>query len=106
MHKVVQHVDGKEAEEPRAVQRERGRGEAQDSHEHEQDAEHARRHLILVHHRPPCWDGAAGGPAVAVRTKARSTSATLQPWAMQPRGVKGASASKISLMLPTHASSR
>ena len=37
---------------------------------------------------------------------ARSTSATLHAWAMQPRGVYGASASKISLIEPTHASLR
>ena len=34
----------------------------------------------------------------------RSTSATLQAWAMHPRGVYGASASKTSLIDPTHAS--
>src|SRR5438874_8736344 len=37
----------------------------------------------------------------AVLTQQRSTSATLQAWATQPRGVKGGSASKISLMEPT-----
>ena len=42
----------------------------------------------------------------AVRTSARSSSATLQACAMQPRGVNGCSASKISLTEPMHASSR
>src|SRR6185503_5393393 len=42
----------------------------------------------------------------AVFTQHRSTSATLHAWAMQPRGVKGGSASKISLIEPTHASSK
>ena len=41
-----------------------------------------------------------------VFTQQRSTSATLQAWAMQPRGVYGASASKISLIEPMHASPR
>jgi hypothetical protein len=41
-----------------------------------------------------------------ISTQQRSTSATLQAWAMQPRGVKGASASKISLIEPRQASSR
>ena len=45
-------------------------------------------------------------PAHAVLTQHRSTSATLQAWAMQPRGVNGGSASKISLIEPTPASSR
>jgi hypothetical protein len=36
----------------------------------------------------------------------RSSSATLQAWAMQPRGLCGGSASKISLTLPTPASFR
>jgi hypothetical protein len=36
-------------------------------------------------------------------TQARSTSATDQAWAIQPRGRWGASPSKISLMLPTPA---
>src|ERR1700759_870788 len=36
----------------------------------------------------------------AVFTQQRRTSATLQAWAMQPRGVNGGSASKISLMEP------
>src|SRR5713101_2603159 len=36
----------------------------------------------------------------AVSAQARSTSATLQAWAGHPRGVKGASPSKISAMLP------
>src|SRR6266508_544331 len=40
----------------------------------------------------------------AVFTKVRSTSATLHACAMQPRGVYGGSASKISLIEPTHAS--
>src|SRR5262249_34317926 len=42
----------------------------------------------------------------AVRTQARSTSATLQAWATQPRGVYGSTASNTSLMLPMQASSR
>src|SRR5215471_17887629 len=42
----------------------------------------------------------------AVRTQARSTSATLQAWATQPRGVYGSTASNTSPMLPMQASSR
>ena len=42
----------------------------------------------------------------AVFAQQRSTSATLQAWATQPRGVNGASASKISLIEPTQASLR
>ena len=42
----------------------------------------------------------------SVLSQARSTSATLHAWAMQPRGVNGASASKISLIEPTQASPR
>ena len=34
-------------------------------------------------------------------TPARNSSATLQAWAMQPRGVNGGSASKISALLAT-----
>ena len=49
-------------------------------------------------------DGGETQPAVL--TQQRSTSATLQAWAMQPRGVYGASASKTSLIEPMHASSR
>ena len=37
---------------------------------------------------------------LSVRTSPRSTSATLQACATQPRGVNGASASKISLIEP------
>jgi hypothetical protein len=47
-----------------------------------------------------------GSPAEAVRTQLRSTSATLHAWATHPRGVKGGSASKISLIDPTHPSLR
>ena len=39
----------------------------------------------------------------SVRIHARSSSATLQACATQPRGVKGASASKISLIEPMQA---
>ncbi len=42
----------------------------------------------------------------AVLTQHRSASATLHAWAMQPLGVNGASASKISLIEPTQAWSR
>src|ERR1022692_1442480 len=42
----------------------------------------------------------------AVFTQQRSTSATLHAWAMHPRGIYGASASKISPIVPIHASSR
>ncbi len=42
----------------------------------------------------------------AVFTQQRKTSATLHAWAMQPRGRKGGSASKISLMEPTQPASR
>src|SRR5215471_21834379 len=42
----------------------------------------------------------------AVFAQHLNTSATLQAWAMQPRGAKGCSASKISLMEPTQASLR
>ena len=44
--------------------------------------------------------------ASAVRAQERSTSATLQAWATQPRGVYGLSASQISLIEPTHSSPR
>src|SRR5689334_13078451 len=44
--------------------------------------------------------------SVAVFTHERSVSATLHAWAMQPRGVNGASASATSLIEPTHASPR
>jgi hypothetical protein len=44
--------------------------------------------------------------ATAVFSKQRSTSATLQAWAMQPRGVNGGSASKTSLIEPRPASAR
>src|SRR5262249_35796359 len=47
--------------------------------------------------------GCYGG---AVLAHARSTSATLQACAMQPRGVNGGSASKTSLIDPMHASAR
>ena len=50
------------------------------------------------------WTTALFYPAVL--TQQRSTSATLHAWAMQPRGVNGASASKISLIEPMHASPR
>src|SRR5271165_3195946 len=40
----------------------------------------------------------------SVFTQQRSTSATLQACATQPRGVNGGSASKISLIEPRHAS--
>ena len=42
----------------------------------------------------------------AVLRRQRSTSATLQACATQPRGVKGGSASKISLIEPIAASPR
>ena len=51
-------------------------------------------------HRP------AGRRSWLVFSRHRSTSATLQAWATQPRGVYGASASKISLIEPMHASPR
>jgi len=41
-----------------------------------------------------------------VFNQARNTSATLHAWATHPPGANGASASKISLMLPTPASQR
>src|SRR5438270_8093685 len=41
-----------------------------------------------------------------VFTQARKTSATLQAWAMQPRGVNGGSASKISAIEPIQPSSK
>ena len=61
------------------------------------------------------WDGVPPFPETkcrgrnearypAVFTSDRSTSATLHAWATQPRGVYGGSASKISLIDPTHAS--
>ena len=49
---------------------------------------------------------AAGDWEDAVFSRHRSTSATLHAWATQPRGVYGASASKISLTDPTQAASR
>jgi hypothetical protein len=45
-------------------------------------------------------------PYSPVLTQQRSTSATLQACAMHLRGVKGGSASKISLIEPTPASSK
>src|SRR5712675_464429 len=45
----------------------------------------------------------ASAASVLVLTQHRSTSATLQACATQPRGVNGSSASKISLMEPTPA---
>ena len=59
--------------------------------------------------RPPRRPGCHGrAPDRRRRTPAslttrRASSATLHAWAMQPRGVNGASASKISLTEPTHA---
>src|SRR5207237_7278749 len=41
-----------------------------------------------------------------VFTRHRKTSATLQAWAIQPRGVYGASASKISAIVPTPTSGK
>lgn len=40
-------------------------------------------------------------PPPSISIQARSVSETLQAWAMQPRGVKGGSPSKISARLPT-----
>ena len=40
------------------------------------------------------------GLSSSVACQVRSTSATLQAWAIQPRGAKGACPSKISLTLP------
>ncbi len=51
-----------------------------------------RSNLHLVHLGDSC--------ASAVATQQRSTSATLQAWAIHPRGVYGSSASKISLIEP------
>ena len=48
------------------------------------------------------WDSAVA----SVRSHARSTSATVHACAMQPRGVYGSSASKISLSVPMPASLR
>ena len=45
-------------------------------------------------------------PSHRVAAQARRASATLQAWAGQPRGVKGASPSKISATLPTMKSLR
>jgi hypothetical protein len=49
-----------------------------------------------------CYAGSAGGRPVCglVFTQHRSTSATLQACATQPRGVNGSSTSKLSLMEP------
>src|SRR5215510_7190665 len=54
------------------------------------------------------YAGSAGFCAACelVFTQHRSTSATLQACATQPRGVNGSSASKISLMEPIQASLR
>ena len=54
------------------------------------------------------YAGSAGccAACVLVFTQHRSTSATLQACATQPRGVNGSSASKISLMEPIQASLR
>ena len=56
----------------------------------------------------PAWspDGSRFPGSVSVLIHARSTSATVHACAMQPRGVNGCSASKISLSVPTPASSR
>jgi hypothetical protein len=43
-------------------------------------------------------------PRSAVMAQDRRTSATLHAWAMQPRAVKGSTASKISLIEPMQAS--
>ena len=65
--------------------------------------------------RTPCADAAFGNhwapnskdqTSWPTRFSARSTSATLHACAMQPRGVYGGSASKISLTEPTPASLR
>src|SRR6185437_16505596 len=45
-------------------------------------------------------------PSLSARIQQRSTSATLHACATQPRGRNGGSASKISLIDPTHASLR
>ena len=45
-------------------------------------------------------------PVAAVFDQQRRTSATLHAWATQPRGVKGLSASQISLIDPMQASPR
>src|SRR5690349_11903403 len=44
--------------------------------------------------------------SIDVLASARSTSATLQAWETQPRGVYGGSASKISLIVPSADSPR
>jgi len=56
---------------------------------------------------PPATSGSApDGADAPVRIQARSTSATLQACATQPRDVNGGSASKISLIEPIVASPR
>ena len=56
--------------------------------------------LVLVHRRREGLfrKSRPGLAQPEVFTQQRSTSATLQAWAMQPRGVNGGSASKISLI--------
>src|SRR5271165_6939810 len=58
--------------------------------------------LVLVHRRREGLfrNSRPGLAQPEVFIQQRSTSATLQAWAMQPRGVCGGSASKISLMVP------
>ena len=69
---------------------------------------------LLLRLRPHARDQRAAGRTAAltsagagsVATHALKTSATLHAWAMQPRGLNGGSASKISLMEPMHDSLR
>ena len=60
----------------------------------------------FVLHQGSATRGLVSALYPAVFTQQRSISATLQAWATHPRGVKGGSASKISLMVPRHASPR
>ena len=66
----------------------------------------AERGQINVMRHGTTWRMTPAVHAQPTRCSARSTSATLQACATQPRGVYGGSASKISLIEPTHASLR
>ena len=74
--------------------------------EEPEDEDRADRHAA----RPTCKTSASKELCARAhapdRLNVRTTSATLHAWAMQPRGVYGASASKISLIVPIPASLR
>ena len=71
-----------------------------------QDRVSTSRALFVTAHLQVCNGANFYSRSTAVFSKQRSTSATLQAWAMQPRGVNGGSASKTSLIVPMPASAR